>query len=135
MSKLDKSVFNCGAFDIKGLLTENYVYPIQWKLAMVFMSFAFVIMTITVSLTLVTCCRQSIFGKSIHNIAGAAQIISGNCNWLVALTADRSNNFLYCRHINIVCALLPSNGLGRGSRSTIVWARCRSLLAGRLSIR
>jgi hypothetical protein len=79
MNKMDKSFFNCGAFDINGLLTENYVYPIQWKLAMIFLSFAFVIMTITVSLTLVTFCRQSIFGKSIHNIAGAAQLISGKC--------------------------------------------------------
>lgn len=77
MTKQDRSYFNCGAFDINGFLTENYVYPIQWKMTMLFLSFAFMLMTVAVCLTLITCCRQSMMGKSIHNITGAAQIIAG----------------------------------------------------------
>lgn len=76
MDAFGKGHFNCGAFDIKGLLTENYVYPLQWKVCMIFISFGFIMMTITVFLTMVSCCRQAIGGKSIHNIAGAFQLIA-----------------------------------------------------------
>lgn len=74
---MDRNIFNCGSFDINGLFTENYVYPIQWKLSMIFISLGFIVMTATVFSTLVTCCRQSVLGKSIHNITGSAQVVSG----------------------------------------------------------
>jgi len=76
MEGFGKGQYNCGTFDIKGLLTENYVYPLQWKVCMIFISFGFIMMTITVFLTMVSCCRQAISGKSIHNIAGALQLIA-----------------------------------------------------------
>lgn len=44
---------------------------------MLFLSLAFILMTFAVCLTLVTCCRQAMMGKSIHNITGAIQIIAG----------------------------------------------------------
>lgn len=69
--------FNCGPFDFDGLATDNSVYPLQWKFAKFFITLGFVIMTITTFLTLATCCRQSIFGKSIHTITGSAQAVAG----------------------------------------------------------
>lgn len=69
--------FSCGPFDLDGLATDNSVYPIQWKIAKVFITIGFIIMTLTVLSTLATCCRQSIFGKSIHTITGSAQAIAG----------------------------------------------------------
>lgn len=71
--------YHCGAFDIDGFATDNYVYPGLWKASMFFISLGFTILTITVFLTLVTCCRQSLFGKSIHNITGSVQVFSGIC--------------------------------------------------------
>lgn len=75
-----KDKFNCGRFDLDSLATDNAIYPLPWKFAMVFMVLGFVIMTITTFLTLATFCRQSIFGKSIHTITGSAQAIAGKAN-------------------------------------------------------
>lgn len=74
---MDKSRYHCGPFDFDGFATDNEVYPPAWKASMFFISLGFFILTTTVVLTLITCCRQSIFGKSIHNITGSAQVISG----------------------------------------------------------
>ena len=74
---MDKTRYNCGPFDLDGFLTENDVYPFAWKASMVFISFGFIVMSATVLLTMLTCCRQSIMGKSIHNITGSAQVVSG----------------------------------------------------------
>lgn len=74
---MDKSRYHCGPFDFDGFATDNEVYPIPWKASMFFISLGFFILTTTVLLTLLTCCRQSLFGKSIHNITGSAQVVSG----------------------------------------------------------
>lgn len=74
---MSRTQYHCGPFDIEGFATENYVYPPEWKAAMFFISFGFIILSGTVFLTLITCCRQSIMGKSIHTITGSAQMISG----------------------------------------------------------
>lgn len=74
-----KHIFSCAPFDLDGLATDDIVYPIQWKISRVFIVIGFILMTATIILTLITCCRQSIFGKSLHNLTGAAQTIAGIC--------------------------------------------------------
>lgn len=74
---MDKSRYHCGPFDFDGFATDNEVYPTPWKASMFFISLGFFILTTTVLLTLLTCCRQSLFGKSIHNITGSAQVVCG----------------------------------------------------------
>ncbi|XP_039953714.1 LHFPL tetraspan subfamily member 2a protein [Bactrocera neohumeralis] len=68
--------YHCGPFDLDGFATDSNVYPSAWKATMFFMSLGFAVHSITVALTLVTCCRQSAFGKSIHNMTGCAQVVS-----------------------------------------------------------
>ncbi|KAH8309181.1 hypothetical protein KR059_006632 [Drosophila kikkawai] len=69
--------FHCGRFDLDGLATDSSVYPGEWKAAMFFVSLGFTLLSLTVLLTLLTCCRQSAFGKSIHNMTACAQVVSG----------------------------------------------------------
>ncbi|XP_017484491.1 PREDICTED: lipoma HMGIC fusion partner-like 2 protein [Rhagoletis zephyria] len=68
--------YHCGPFDLDGFATDNNVYPVAWKATMFFMSLGFAVHSITVAFTLITCCRQSAFGKSIHNMTGCAQVVS-----------------------------------------------------------
>ncbi|KNC31146.1 hypothetical protein FF38_13934, partial [Lucilia cuprina] len=53
------------------------IYTRSWKATMFFISLGFVLLSLTVVCTLVSCCRQSIFGKSIHNMTACAQVIAG----------------------------------------------------------
>lgn len=69
--------FHCGAFDLDGFATDSQIYPTAWKATMFFMSLGFVLLTLTVLCTLVSCCRQSVFGKSIHNMTACAQVTAG----------------------------------------------------------
>ncbi|XP_037947450.1 LHFPL tetraspan subfamily member 2a protein-like [Teleopsis dalmanni] len=69
--------YHCGPFDLDGFATDGNVYPTEWKIAMFFISFGFAVFSLTVFLTLLTCCRQSAFGKSIHNMTACLQVISG----------------------------------------------------------
>ncbi|XP_016981347.1 LHFPL tetraspan subfamily member 2 protein isoform X2 [Drosophila rhopaloa] len=69
--------FHCGRFDLDGLATDGSVYPGEWKAAMIFASLGFTLLSVTVLLTLLTCCRQSAFGKSIHNMTACAQVVAG----------------------------------------------------------
>lgn len=83
MDNHGSSRYHCGPFDLDGFATDNEVYPIPWKASMFFISFGFFILTTTVLLTLLTCCRQSLFGKSIHNITGSAQVVCGVYDYIV----------------------------------------------------
>lgn len=74
-----KSGYHCGPFDIDGFATDSTIYPTEWKAAMFFISLGFFIIALTVVLTLITCCKQSLLGKSIHTITGSAQVIAGIC--------------------------------------------------------
>ncbi|XP_055374568.1 LHFPL tetraspan subfamily member 2a protein [Condylostylus longicornis] len=76
---MERIGYHCGPFDLDGFGTDSRVYPPEWKACMFFMSMGCVILALTVLLTMVTCCRQSIFGKSIHNLTACAQVISGIC--------------------------------------------------------
>lgn len=75
---MTKATFNCGPFDLDGFATDNYVYPTQWKFAKFFIILGFVITSLTLLLSFVACCRQSLFGKSIHTVTGSAQAFAGN---------------------------------------------------------
>ncbi|XP_033251767.1 LHFPL tetraspan subfamily member 2a protein-like [Drosophila miranda] len=69
--------YHCGRVDLDGLATDSSVYPSEWKAAMFFISLGFALLSVAVQLTLLTCCRQSAFGKSIHNMTACAQVVSG----------------------------------------------------------
>ncbi|XP_065367416.1 LHFPL tetraspan subfamily member 2a protein isoform X2 [Calliphora vicina] len=69
--------FHCGPFDLDGFATDSEIYPTAWKATMFFISLGFVLLTLTVLCTLFSCCRQSVFGKSIHNMTACAQVIAG----------------------------------------------------------
>nr|AAL25492.1 SD01285p [Drosophila melanogaster] len=74
--------FQCGRFDLDGLATDSSVYPNEWKAAMFFVMLGFSLLSVTVILTLITCCRQSACGKSIHNMTACAQVVAGICMML-----------------------------------------------------
>ncbi|XP_020808181.1 lipoma HMGIC fusion partner-like 2 protein isoform X1 [Drosophila serrata] len=86
--------FHCGRFDLDGLATDSSVYPGEWKAAMFFVSLGFILLSVTVLLTLLTCCRQSAFGKSIHNMTACAQVVSGKkeANPLPILSCSTTND-------------------------------------------
>lgn len=72
-----RNTFSCASFDLEGLLTDSTVYPTQWKFTKVFIGLGLLILFASLVGTLVTFCRQSICGKSLHNVAGAAQATAG----------------------------------------------------------
>ena len=83
--------FHCGNFDLDGFATDSEIYPTAWKATMFFISLGFVLLTLTVVCTLLSCCRQSVFGKSIHNMTACAQVIAGNVYTLIV------NAFVYIK--------------------------------------
>lgn len=74
---MERNGFHCGPFDLDGFSTDSSIYPTEWKLSMFFITLGFFIQSTTVVLTLITCCRQSILGKSIHTVTGSGQIVAG----------------------------------------------------------
>ncbi|ALC42362.1 CG3770 [Drosophila busckii] len=69
--------YHCGRFDLDGFATEGSVYPAEWKAAMFFMSLGLMLLSITVGATLLSCCRQALWGKSLHNLTACAQVLAG----------------------------------------------------------
>ncbi|KAH8415959.1 hypothetical protein KR222_005302 [Zaprionus bogoriensis] len=69
--------YHCGRFDLDGFATDGSVYPLEWKAAMCCMSLGFALLALTVAATLLTSCRQSACGKSIHNMTACAQVLAG----------------------------------------------------------
>lgn len=74
MSTMD---FHCGRFDLRGFATDSEIYPAEWKAAMFFAAAGFALIALTVACTLLSCCRQSIGGKSIHSVTGCGQALAG----------------------------------------------------------
>lgn len=136
----NKLHYHCGPFDFDGFATENYVYPPAWKASMFFISFGFFILSATVLLTLITCCRQSIIGKSIHTITGSAQMISGKnfgtfvFMFKIALFGVIIILFYFemLRNISDDCNIFASIRMGSTESFKIMWTRCRSILSGGL---
>ncbi|CAO1368709.1 unnamed protein product [Diamesa tonsa] len=72
--KLLTTGFSCGSFSLS---TDSTIFPVLWKIAFVFISIGFFTICLTLTFTLVSCCRQSIFGKSIHTVTGCLQMLAG----------------------------------------------------------
>ncbi|KAJ3647533.1 hypothetical protein Zmor_019404 [Zophobas morio] len=70
---------SCTVIGVGGLATDSYVYPAVWKAATVFIVIGLIIMSITVMTSVLSCCIQSIFKKSIFTLSGAAQAVAGIC--------------------------------------------------------
>lgn len=68
---------HCGPFSHHGLATDSEVYPGWWKAALVLLCTGLAIMAATVLTSVLSCCVQSIFRKSIFTVSGAAQTIAG----------------------------------------------------------
>ncbi|GAB0094593.1 lipoma HMGIC fusion partner-like 2 protein [Sergentomyia squamirostris] len=69
--------YHCGPFDFDGFFTDSTVYPTEFKACMFFISLGLFTLVVTVFFTLITCCRQSVLGKSIHTLTGSAQAFAG----------------------------------------------------------
>lgn len=69
--------FHCGSFDLDWLATDSSIYPTEWKLAKIVLCTALFLASLTVSFCMLSCCRQSIFGKSIHTVTGCGQAVVG----------------------------------------------------------
>ncbi|XP_030745123.1 LHFPL tetraspan subfamily member 2 protein isoform X2 [Sitophilus oryzae] len=69
----------CTLMSAKGLSADSTVYPGVWKAATVFLAMGIVVMSLTVCTSLLSCCFQSLFKKSIFTLSGAAQCIAGIC--------------------------------------------------------
>jgi hypothetical protein len=68
---------HCGPFSLHGLATDSEVFPGWWKAALVLLCIGLSIMAATVLTSVLSCCVQSIFRKSIFTVSGAAQTIAG----------------------------------------------------------
>lgn len=68
---------HCGPFSHHGLATDSEVFPGWWKAALVLLCTGLSIMAVTVLTSVLSCCVQSIFRKSIFTVSGAAQTIAG----------------------------------------------------------
>ncbi|CAH0552000.1 unnamed protein product [Brassicogethes aeneus] len=68
---------SCTFIGIDGLATDSEIYPTVWKAATLFLYFGLFIMSITVVTSIISCCFQSIFRKSIFTLSGVAQGVAG----------------------------------------------------------
>lgn len=97
--------FHCGPFDLDGFATDSSIYPTAWKASMFFISLGFVLLTLTVLCTLISCCRQSVFGKSIHNMTACAQVIAGKLHLHNIYKFMLICVFLFIQGISVMLAL------------------------------
>lgn len=78
--------FHCGRFDLDGFATDAHIYPDAWKATMFFISLGCVLLSTSVLGTLLSCCRQALCGKSLHNVIACWQVAAGKhyyqCNTL-----------------------------------------------------
>ncbi|XP_053665441.1 LHFPL tetraspan subfamily member 2a protein [Anopheles marshallii] len=79
--------YNCGNFDLNGLLTDSSVFPVPWKFTMFLMCVGTILLSLTLLSMLVICCRvHSFFGFSMHKFLCIFQSISAMlvlCGYLV----------------------------------------------------
>ncbi|CRK99929.1 CLUMA_CG013229, isoform A [Clunio marinus] len=72
--KISSGDFECSTFP---LTTANEIFPLCWKISYIFMAVGFFILGVTSVFSLLSFCRQSLFGKSLHSVTGSLQILSG----------------------------------------------------------
>lgn len=73
--KVSSGSFECATFSLAS--TSTRIFPFFWKLSYIFMLLGFIVIGITCFCTFFSFCRQSCLGKSLHNITGCLQILSG----------------------------------------------------------
>lgn len=76
-NKLQQNKQICTTLAVEGLATDSEIFPNPWKAAVVFICFGLTIMCITVFSSLLSCCFQSCFRKSIFTLSGSAQAVAG----------------------------------------------------------
>ncbi|XP_050078469.1 LHFPL tetraspan subfamily member 2a protein [Anopheles maculipalpis] len=79
--------YNCGNFDLYGLMTDSSVFPVPWKCTMFLMCVGTMLLGLTGFAMLVICCRvHSFFGFSMHKYLCIFQAIAAMmvlCGYLV----------------------------------------------------
>lgn len=73
--KIGDHSFECATFSL--VSTSTKIFPFFWKLSYVFMLLGFMLLSFTCLCCFISFCRQSCVGKSLHNITGSLQILSG----------------------------------------------------------
>uniref|UniRef100_A0A8W7PBZ0 Uncharacterized protein n=1 Tax=Anopheles coluzzii TaxID=1518534 RepID=A0A8W7PBZ0_ANOCL len=85
--RMGRIEYNCGNFDLNGLLTDSTVFPVPWKFTMTLMCVGTMLLGLTLVSTLVTCCRlHSVYGFSMHKLLCIFQGVSAMlvlCGYLV----------------------------------------------------
>jgi LHFPL tetraspan subfamily member protein len=69
---LSSGIFQCANF-----VFNHGNWPIAWKLSWLLMTIGFFLISLTSIFTILSLCRQSLCGKSLHTITGSLQILSG----------------------------------------------------------
>lgn len=72
----------CGPFVTRREMTSEE-FPDTWKASLVFFSIGLILMTVTVFSSILSCCIQSVFKKSIFTLSGTVQAAAGNCKILL----------------------------------------------------
>ncbi|RZB39590.1 lipoma HMGIC fusion partner-like 2 protein [Asbolus verrucosus] len=108
-SKPLKLEVSCTAIGVRGLATDSHVFPAVWKAATVFLVTGLSIMSVTVCMSLISCCVQSIFRKSIFTISGAAQALAG---WFCPQSVKKISVFVVAGICFIVGVMLQPMGWG-----------------------
>lgn len=70
--QLSSGQFACNTF-----VFNHANWPIAWKLSWLLMILGFFIISMTSVFTMISLCRQSLCGKSLHTVTGSLQILSG----------------------------------------------------------
>uniref|UniRef100_A0A182NAW0 Lipoma HMGIC fusion partner-like 2 protein n=1 Tax=Anopheles dirus TaxID=7168 RepID=A0A182NAW0_9DIPT len=75
--RMGREEYNCGNFDLNGLLTDSSVFPVPWKFTMFLMCVGTMLLGLTLVSMLATCCRvHSFFGFSMHKLLCILQAIA-----------------------------------------------------------
>ncbi|XP_066143854.1 LHFPL tetraspan subfamily member 2a protein [Euwallacea fornicatus] len=67
----------CAAMDSVGPFARSPMYPGPWKATSVFLTLGLFLLSITGSSSILSCCQQSVFKKSIFIVSGVAQCVAG----------------------------------------------------------
>lgn len=72
--KVSTGSFECATFSL--METSTKIFPFFWKLSTIFMLLGFLVLSFTCLCTLISFCRQALFGKSLHTVTGSLQVLA-----------------------------------------------------------
>lgn len=87
-NKLQQNKQICTTLAVQGLATDSEIFPSPWKAAVVFICLGLTIMCITVFSSLLSCCIQSCFKKSLFTMSGSAQAVAGNIKYIFIVKCE-----------------------------------------------